>query len=116
MLQSRCAPATRPFTSRPCAARSRRCVAPRAALTGSSVDVEEGKRLLDQEGFKFLDLRPRAAYEREHITKPPRACINVPYESGFAARLSAVCPGKATKLLVCSMLPSWALTIGGPMT
>ena len=38
----------------------------------------EGKRLLDQAGYRFLDLRPAEEYEREHLTKPPRMSVNVP--------------------------------------
>ena len=38
----------------------------------------EGKRLLDQAGFYFLDLRAEDEYDREHLTKPPRRSVNVP--------------------------------------
>ncbi|KAG2451672.1 hypothetical protein HYH02_003452 [Chlamydomonas schloesseri] len=73
--------------------------------SGRCVDVEEGKKLLDQGGYKFLDLRPRAEYEREHLTKPPRASVNVPHhpEADFAARVAGQLPARATKMLVvCS--------------
>ncbi|PNW71648.1 hypothetical protein CHLRE_16g663150v5 [Chlamydomonas reinhardtii] len=69
------------------------------------VDVEEGKKLLDQSGYKFLDVRSKSEYEREHLTKPPRACFNVPHqpESDFAARVARQLPSTATKMLVvCS--------------
>ncbi|KAG2441879.1 hypothetical protein HXX76_003486 [Chlamydomonas incerta] len=73
-----------------------------AGSSGRCTDVQEGKKLLDQSGYKFLDVRPKAEYEREHLTKPPRACFNVPHqpESDFAARVASQLPSKASKLLV----------------
>jgi len=42
------------------------------------VGPAEGKRLLDQAGYYFLDLRSAKEYDQEHLTKPPRRSVNVP--------------------------------------
>ena len=44
--------------------------------------VEEAKVMLEREGFLFLDIRTWKAYDREHITKPPKCTANVPLADG----------------------------------
>ncbi len=50
--------------------------------------------------------RSAREYDREHLTKPPRMAVNVPWtrESAgdFVARLARLLPGKGTKMLVVS--------------
>jgi len=60
----------------------------RERCTAGAVGVAEGKRLLDQAGYRFLDLRPADEYDREHLTKPPRRSVNVPC-GGVAADAEA---------------------------
>ena len=46
------------------------------------VTVEEGKNMLDRDGYKMLDVRPFKAYDREHLTKPPQCTTNVALAPG----------------------------------
>ena len=70
------------------------------------VTVEEGKNMLDRDGYKMLDVRPFKAYDREHLTKPPQCTANVALAPGtlpdakFVAAVEAQGFPKGAKLLV----------------
>ena len=70
------------------------------------VTVDEGKVMLDRDGYKMLDIRPFKAYDREHLTKPPQCTANVALAPGtlpdakFVAAVESQGFPKGAKLLV----------------
>ena len=50
--------------------------------------------LLHEDGFA-LDVRSAVEYEREHLTKPPRRCVNVPHQEKGDAAAFALAVSKA---------------------
>uniref|UniRef100_A0A7S1NG67 Rhodanese domain-containing protein n=1 Tax=Eutreptiella gymnastica TaxID=73025 RepID=A0A7S1NG67_9EUGL len=61
-----------------------------AGLGPKIVSCEEGKTLLDTQSYRFLDLRTAKAYDYEHITKPARKSVNIPYIANADAFMAAV--------------------------
>ena len=45
-------------------------------------DIDPAKLLMERQQFVFVDVRPEKMYENEHIVKPPRQTVNVPYDDG----------------------------------
>lgn len=67
--------------------------------------VKDAKLLLEREGYKLIDVRSAREYDEAHLTKPPRTCFNVPYQSGgepqFVQGVEALCRSKeASKVMV----------------
>lgn len=50
-----------------------------------TVNVDDGKRMLERESYVFVDCRSWKEYDRQHITKPPQQTINVPLADGDLA-------------------------------
>ena len=46
------------------------------------LQCEDAKALLDTKACMFVDMRSEKAYDLEHITKPPRMTVNIPYQGG----------------------------------
>lgn len=46
------------------------------------LECEAAKALLDTKACMFVDMRSEKAYDYEHITKPPRMTVNIPYQGG----------------------------------
>ena len=59
----------------------------RAAAGADGVGAKEGLAKLQRQGYKFLDLRDEKAYDWEHLTKPPRTNVNVPFGGDVEAFL-----------------------------
>ena len=81
-----------------------------AQASWSTVDVEQGKTMLDRQGYKFLDLRSEREFDYERLTKPARCSINVPLftasddiDPNFQSRVAANVP-RTAKLLVVRMM------------
>jgi len=58
---------------------------------------------MDRSSYKFLDMRSSTEYSEEHLTKPPRCSVNVPWEGSagdWVASVSGQFPNRATGLLV----------------
>lgn len=72
------------------------------------LDCETAKSMLDGRTCLFVDMRSAEAYDYEHITKPPRMTVNIPYEGDmddYVARIQRVYPAGTTTqklLLVCT--------------
>ena len=85
---------------------SRRYGAVTTTAGAPMVTVDEGKVMLDRDGYKMLDIRPFKAYDREHLTKPPQCTANVALAPGtlpdakFVAAVESQGFPKGAKLLV----------------
>eukprot|EP00667_Euglena_gracilis_P026134 EG_transcript_31181 len=68
------------------------------------VSVDDGKRLLDRLTHKFFDIRSARAYDDEHLTKPARSSLSVPFTADRAAFVAGAqrAAGPSTPLLVVS--------------
>ena len=63
---------------------------------------------MERQQFTFIDMRSAKAYDKEHIVKPPRQTVNVPYVEGedtiesFTSKLTTkyANPGSAKLLMV----------------
>ena len=44
-------------------------------------DIDPAKLLMERQQFLFVDMRTEKMYEKEHIVKPPRQTVNVPYDT-----------------------------------
>lgn len=69
------------------------------------VDVHEGKKLLEMSNFLVVDVRTFKEYDREHIVKPAKACVSVPFNGKDAFLSDAdkkVGSGRSRGLLVLS--------------
>eukprot|EP00889_Picochlorum_renovo_P008808 jgi/Picre1/35838/NNA_003298.t1 len=47
-----------------------------------TLQCEDAKAMLDSKTCVFVDMRSEKAYDYEHITKPPRMTVNIPYHEG----------------------------------
>jgi rhodanese-related sulfurtransferase len=97
-------PQLRPLRA-PCALPRARSVRACASAT-QSVDVHQGKLLLEREAHVVLDVRSRTDFDREHLVKPPKSCFSAPYagaEAAFpAAAEMALGRGKSRGVLIMS--------------
>ncbi len=66
----------------------------RCAASGS-VDVHRALEALLHEDAFMLDVRTAREYDREHITKPPKRCLSVPYAEGADAAAFGAAAAKA---------------------
>merc|ERR1712070_208996 len=74
----------------------------------SSKDIDAAKLLMERQQFTFIDMRSAKAYDKEHIVKPPRQTVNVPYVEGedtlesFTSKVTTkyANPGSAKLLMV----------------
>ena len=92
---------------------------PHAAAEGwgseiMTVDVAKGKMLLDSTRYKFLDLRDAKAYDMEHLTKPARCSVSVPFVTDRAAFIAAA--RKAVASMGTPLLVADAAGAGEAMT
>ena len=74
----------------------------------SSKDIDAAKLSMERQQFTFIDMRSAKAYDKEHIVKPPRQTVNVPYVEGedtlesFTSKVTTkyANPGSAKLLMV----------------
>ncbi|KAG1659163.1 hypothetical protein FOA52_007544 [Chlamydomonas sp. UWO 241] len=98
-----------PRARAPCAPVRARVVTVAVCASGAVVDVESAMKLILRDGYKVLDVRSSKAYDDQHITKPARSSVGVPFLSRdgtapdprFVAEVSSsVGPSKSTPMLV----------------
>ena len=72
-------------------------------------DIDPAKLLMERQQFLFVDMRTEKMYEKEHIVKPPRQTVNVPYDGTdtieqFTEKLKNkyINPSSAKLLLACA--------------
>lgn len=72
-------------------------------------DIDPAKLLMERQQFLFVDMRSAKMYENEHIVKPPRQTVNVPYAEEdsieqFTDKLKNkyINPSSAKLLLACA--------------
>lgn len=73
-------------------------------------DIDPAKLLMERQQFLFVDMRTEKMYEKEHIVKPPRQTVNVPYGEEedsieqFTEKLKNkyINPSSAKLLLACA--------------
>ena len=72
-------------------------------------DIDPAKLLMERQQFIFVDMRTEKMYENEHIVKPPRQTVNVPYGEEdsieqFTDKLKNkyINPSSAKLLLACA--------------
>jgi len=72
-------------------------------------DIDPAKLLMERQQFLFVDMRSAKMYENEHIVKPPRQTVNVPYGEEetietFTSKLKNkyINPSSAKLLLACA--------------
>lgn len=69
------------------------------------LECEAAKSLLDSKACLFVDMRSEKEYDYEHITKPPRMTVNIPYQGDvetFVSRIQERYSPDTGLLLVCS--------------
>ena len=74
----------------------------------SSKDIDAATLLMERQQVTFIDMRSAKAYDKEHIVKPPRQTVNVPYVEGedtlesFTSKVTTkyANPGSAKLLMV----------------
>lgn len=71
------------------------------------LECEAAKSMLDSKTCMFVDMRSEKEYDYEHITKPPRMTVNIPYNGDveeFVSRVESRFGNSASAglLLVCT--------------
>jgi rhodanese-related sulfurtransferase len=61
-----------------------------AAQEDHVLECETAKSMLDSKTCMFVDMRSEKEYDYEHITKPPRMTVNIPYQGEVEEFVSRV--------------------------
>jgi len=81
---------------------SRNCQQKSGVRVSATLDCDSAKVMMENEGYLFVDMRSAKEYDHEHITKPPRKTLNIPYcdSASFLSQITAKFKSPGAKLLL----------------